>query len=300
MPDDLVQGLLAGLRFETSVFHVGQYCGRWRASTAGRALASYHLVLEGRCHAHIEGRAPLELGPRDGLFFLRDIPHFLSVDANPAALAQGGAPVPMRPLVPAAPDGVGLACGFFHFNSGGAGEPALDGLPDHLIIRAGTPGLAPASTIFDLILAESNHPPERPSPLVARLVDVLFYYVLRHAVQVDPTATGLWALARHGTFAGLVQAILNDPGAGWSVESMARAAHMSRASFFKHFVDVGGSSPAEVLLLIRMRVAAQRIQSGDAISHAAEQVGYQSLAAFSRAFKRAMGVSPSAYRPRPR
>lgn len=294
--DRLVQGLLAGLRFETTVFHVGQYCGRWRASTAGRALASYHLVLSGRCHAHIEGRPPLELSPGDGLFFLRDTPHFLSFAPDPQTLARAEL-TPMRPLSPAAPDGVGLACGFFHFRHG-ANDPALHGLPDHILIRAGTPGLAAANVIFDLILAESNHPPDRPSPLVARLVDLLFYYVLRHAVQVEPESTGLWALARHATFAGLVEAILSDPGKSWSVAEMARVVHMSRASFFKHFVEVGGSSPAELLSTLRMRVAARRIQDGDAIGLAAERVGYQSLGAFSRAFKRVMGVSPSAYRAR--
>lgn len=295
-PDPLVDGLLAGLKLETSVFHVGQYCGRWRASTAGRALASYHLVLEGRCYAHIEGHAPLALGPRDALFFLRDTPHVLTFDPNPGALQGAAAPVAMRPLAPAAPDGVGLACGFFHFR-GGEHEPALDGLPDHLLLRAGAPGLAAASVIFDLILAEPSHAPEQPSPLIARLVDLLFYYVLRHAVQLDASATGLWALARHTTFAGLIQAILSEPGRNWTVEQMARTVHMSRASFFKHFVDVSGRSPAELLLLLRMRVAAQRIGNGDAIGNVAEHVGYQSLAAFSRAFKRALGSSPSTYRP---
>jgi AraC family transcriptional regulator, activator of mtrCDE len=294
--DRLIQGFLAGLRFETTVFHVGQYCGRWRASTSGRALASYHLVLAGRCHAFIEGQPPLELGPRDGLFFLRDTPHILSFDADRRRLEQAQ-PTAMRPLYPAAPDGVGLACGFFHFR-GGANEAVLDGLPDHVLIRGGTPGLEAASVIFDLILAESGHPPDDPSPLVARLVDLLFYYVLRHAVQQDPTSTGVWALARHATYAGLVEAISREPGRDWSVEAMAREVHMSRASFFKHFVEVGGSSPAQLVVLLRMRAAARRIQDGDSIQQAAAAVGYQSLAAFSRAFKRVLGVSPSAYRPR--
>src|SRR6478735_1641955 len=57
--DAFIHWLLASVEVETSVFHVGQYCGTWHASTAGRALASYHLVLRGECFVHLEGRAPI-------------------------------------------------------------------------------------------------------------------------------------------------------------------------------------------------------------------------------------------------
>ncbi|MDA4542231.1 cupin domain-containing protein, partial [Escherichia coli] len=67
-----------GLQWRASVFHVGQYCGRWRASTAGRARASFHLILDGRCWLHLPGQPSVELQPRDGVFLSRDVPHFIS------------------------------------------------------------------------------------------------------------------------------------------------------------------------------------------------------------------------------
>lgn len=290
-PDQLVHWLLSSLKLETSVFHVGQYCGNWRASTSGRALASYHLVLRGRCFVHFPERPALALGPRDGVFFLRDVPHFLSASEEITALQ----PLPMQPLSAEVEDGVALACGFFRFH-GAQSDVLLGGLPDYLVIRADAEGLGATRMLFDLILAEPRRAPDRPSPIVARLADLLFFYVLRHVAQSDRSSSSLWAVTRQPAFAALVERILKEPGRTWSVETMARESGMSRASFFKHFVETSGLSPAQFLTLVRMRIAARRLHSGEHVGVAAEHVGYQSLAAFSRVFKKVIGEQPSSYR----
>ena len=293
--DRLVHWLLSSLKLHTSVFHVGQYCGQWRASTAGHALASYHLVLGGRCFAHIEGHPPVELGPRDCVFFLRDTPHCLSGDAsNGPRVASSAMRALERPLREGE-EGAALACGFFDFR-GTLSELMIGGFPDHIVFRSDETGLAAPRLLFDLMLAEANHPPDAPSPLVARLADVLFFYVLRHLAQSDEAACGLWPLVRRPEFSALVEAILDDPGRDWSVEAMSRTVHMSRASFFKHFTDISGTAPAQFLVLLRMRIAAQRLHEGETAAAAADYVGYQSIAAFSRAFKKVMGEKPSVYR----
>ena len=291
-PDAFIHWLLASVEVETTAFHVGQYCGNWRASTAGRALASYHLVLRGECYVHLPGRAPITLGPRDAVFFLRDVPHFLSADAAGACPDDGAE---MDPLSEETPGSVALACGFFHFR-GALSRLLAEGLPDHVVLRAGTAALASTSALFELILAERQREPSEPSPLVARLADLLFFYVLRHVAKTDASASGLWSLVRNPQLARLVEAVLKEPGKDWVVEDMARNAGMSRASFFKHFEQASGTSPGQFLLLVRMRVAARRLVAGDTAIEAAEHVGYQSLAAFSRAFRKVIGQQPSAYR----
>lgn len=290
--DSFIHWLLASVELETTVFHVGQYCGSWRASTAGRALASYHLVLRGDCFVHIAGRPPIALGPRDAVFFLRDTPHFVSPDAGGDPVSEGAA---MEPLSAESQGGVGLACGFFHFR-GALSRLLNEGLPDYVVLRSETEELAPTRALFDLILAEGNRAPDAPSPLVARLADLLFFYVLRHVARSDASATGLWSLVRRPELAALVEAVLKEPGKSWTVEEMAKSVGMSRASFFKHFEQASGTSPGQFLLLVRMRVAARRLMAGDSTSDAAEHVGYQSLAAFSRAFKKVIGQQPSRYR----
>lgn len=291
-PNKLVHWLLDSVELDTTVFHVGQYCGRWRASTAGRALGSFHLVLHGDCFLHVKGQAPIVLHPRDGVFLLRDIPHFLSPDPDPLADLPT---VAMRPLALTAELTTGLACGFFHFR-GALSSLIVDSFPDYLIIGADDPSLHAASTLFDLILAEAGGDPEQPSPLVARLAEVLFFYVIRHVARQEDIASGLLAIARRTEFTPLLDSMMRDPGQNWSTDNMARVAHMSRASFYKHFVDASGQPPAQFLLLLRMKIAAQRLHAGETIERTAEHVGYRSNAAFARAFKKVIGEQPGAYR----
>lgn len=77
---------------------------------------------------------------------------------------------------------------------------------------------------------------------------------------------------------------------------MADLSHMSRATFFKRFTQIAGTSPSHFLTQIRMKRATQLIEEGVSLARAAEQVGYQSDAAFSRAFKKVTGTLPGALR----
>lgn len=289
--DRLIHWLISGLELDTTLFHVGQYCGNWRASTSGKAPASFHVVLRGQCFLHLGDGDSVPLGPGDAVFLLRDLPHLLSPHADPAIACP---PRPMLPMRPARPDGTSLACGFFHFR-GLAAEMLVDSFPDYLLLRAGSKTALAVAPLFELLLAEADRD-NAASPLIARLTELLFFYLVRDMAQHADVSAGLWAVARRPQFAALLDRLLHAPGQPWSVEEMARVAHMSRASFFKHFVDTCGQSPAQFLLSLRMHIAARRLRDGDSVSRAAEHVGYQSPAAFTRAFTRVVGKRPGAYR----
>ena len=290
--DNLANWLLGSIELDSATLHVGQYCGRWRASTAGRALGSFHLVLQGECFLHMPGAAPLALRAHDGVFLLRDVEHFLSPlrDPDAATAAQ-----PMQALLSSDAGGAGLACGFFQLRGALSGL-ITDSFPDYLVIGAGAPALEAAATLFKLILAEAGGDPLRPSPLVARMVELLFFYLIRHVARGGHSGAGLLALAQRSEFAPLLERLLLEPAHPWTTASMARLAHMSRASFCKHFSAACGQPPAQFLQLLRMKIAAQRLHAGMSVERAAEQVGYQSPAAFSRAFTRVLGQQPGAYR----
>ena len=304
-PDDsadrLVHWLIDSVQLDATVFHLGQYCGRWQASTAGRGLGSFHLVLHGACYLHVDGQAPLRLGPRDAVFMLRDTPHFLSPSPDPAHdPAHGPAHgatygVPMQPLGGPAPDTTALACGFFHFRSA-LSTLIADSFPERLVLRANDPALAAPQALFELILQEPAREADAPSPLVARLVELMFFYVIRHVARADDRATGLLAVASRPEFSALLDRMMQEPGNAWSTESMARAANMSRSSFYKHFSQASGQAPAQFLLLLRMKIAAQRLHGGETVERTAGQVGYHSYAAFSRAFHKVMGEHPGTFR----
>jgi AraC family transcriptional regulator, activator of mtrCDE len=301
--DTVADWLLNGLELKSTIFHAGQYCGIWRASTAGHQRASFHVVLHGRCWLHMPVRAghaahsvPLSAG--DAVFLLADVPHCLSPAPQPPApgheSARAGTMVPLEALG-AWPSSVGLACGFFEFRL------VLDGLllgllPDHVIVRHDHPSQGAASTLFELILAEARRDPHTPSPLIARLAGLLFVYALRALDPPDDLAPSFWSLLHRPAFAPLVAAIIENPGGRWTTERMAEFVHMSRSRFCKQFVDLSGQAPGRFVTLVRMKLAAAMLRAGASLPDAAERAGYQSESAFAQAFKRVTGVQPGTWR----
>lgn len=305
--DKMTDWLLSGLELKSTIFHVGQYCGTWQASTAGHQRASFHLVLHGECWLHLPANAEhdahsVHLDAGDAVFLLHDMPHCLSPDPQPPGSGQEsqriGAMSPLTAQAVARPSGdgsVGIACGFFEFSSG-LDDMLLTLLPDHIVARRDNPSLEGARAIFDLIRAEALHDPHLPSPLIARLTDLLFVYALRALGGGDEIAPCFWSLMRRPEFAPLVNAIIESPDKRWTTDSMASFVHMSRARFCKLFVDVSGQPPAQFVTLIRMKLAAAMLRGGARTPDAAERVGYQSESAFAQAFKRVTGVQPGAWR----
>ena len=288
--------LLSSLEVQSSLYHLGQYCGNWTASTSGRARASFHLILHGRCRADIaSGQESHTLAAGDGIFFLRDVAHVLT-PLQPSATASAACGA-MQPLSPRQPDGTGLACGFFQFRPGLA-DLLADTLPDYLLLRADDERFRAARGVFNLILDETTRAPSASPVVLERLTDLLIFFMLRHLAIQDRQAHGLFVLARDPAMAGLLQAILAEPAAPWSMQDMADRVHMSKATFHRRFTLQSGTTPAQLLQLLRMRVARRLLDQGMGIQEAAERVGYQSQAAFSRVFQRTEGVAPSALRRR--
>lgn len=290
----LIDWLLESLELDASLFHVGRYCGGWHASTHGLARASFHLLVQGSCWLHLDGQPAQALAAGDALFILRDVPYRLSGEASSAA-ACAAPRVPMQALDAGAEEGVGLVCGFFHFHPG-LSELIVDALPTCLLLRAGDPALSAARSLFELILAECARPQGPSAAVLERLSQLLFLYVLRQHCSAAGELRGLLALARQPAFAALLERLIAAPAEDWTLERMAACAGLSRAAFAKRFHELAGQTPGQVLLGLRMREACQRLKEGEAVAEVAEAVGYQSLAAFTRAFDKAVGLPPGAYR----
>ncbi|WP_306345274.1 helix-turn-helix transcriptional regulator [Pandoraea nosoerga] len=188
-----------------------------------------------------------------------------------------------------------MACGFFEFRTD-LDALALGMLPNPIVARRDSGRLDGMTQVFGLIQAEARRPGEAPSPLLARLTDLLFYYALREAVHAEDVAPGMWRLMRRDAFGRLAAAIIESPGERWTTDAMAAFVHMSRARFCKQFAEIGGQPPAQFVTLVRMKTAAALLRAGVPVPEAAEQVGYQSESAFAQAFKRVTGIQPGAWR----
>lgn len=298
--DNLANWLLSSLELQTTLFHVGQYCGMWRAAPSEYMRAGFHLVLNGRCWMHLpehQDSIPLQRG--DAVFFLRETLHYLSPNETPddpeLCLVREGS---MMPIDETVADAVALACGFFNFR-GGLSEMLLGSFPDYLIIRADNAELAGTRAIFDLIVAEAKRTDAEPSPLIVRLTDILFFYVIRQMALTQKISSGLWAVMQSTEFVRLLEAMIKEPEKSWPVEAMADFSNMSRATFFKRFSKIAGQPPNLFLVMVRMKIAAQLLRQGRSITQTAEKVGYQSESAFSKAFKRTVGQQPGAYQRAP-
>lgn len=289
-----IEWLLESLELDASLFHVGRYCGGWHASTQGLARASFHLLVQGRCWLHVDAQAPQALEAGDALFILRDVPYRLSGEASSAA-ACAAPRGQMQALELGAEEGVGLVCGFFHFQPG-LSELIVDSLPSFLLLRAGDPTLAAARSLFELILAECAREQGPSAGVLERLSQLLFLYVLRQHGTAGGELRGLLALARQPAFAALLERLIAAPAEAWTLEQMAACVGLSRAAFAKRFHELAGQTPGQVLLGLRMREACRLLKEGQAVAEVAEAVGYQSVAAFTRAFDKVVGLPPGTYR----
>jgi AraC family transcriptional activator of mtrCDE len=133
--------------------------------------------------------------------------------------------------------------------------------------------------------------------MMSALSTALFALTLRLASEADQAPAGLLALAGRSRLAPAVAAMFADPAHPWSLPELAQLCNMSRATLARHFQETLGRSASDLLTDIRMTQAAKALRTSSASTGAvAEAVGYQSEAAFQRAFKQHMGVTPARWR----
>lgn len=138
--------------------------------------------------------------------------------------------------------------------------------------------------------------------VVTRLADILVIQAIRAWIERDPAAQTGWLGALQDRQIGRAIGLIHrDPARAWSLVSLADAAAMSRSAFAARFTALVGEPAMQYLTRWRMNLALGWLQEGEvAIAALAERLGYQSEAAFSRAFKRCHGCSPGAVRRAPR
>lgn len=287
----MIQWVITGLEPRATLFHLGQYCGSWQASTQGKSIASFHLVLQGQCYLHFETGSSLLLQAGEGIFLLKDLPHRLTPFADPQQTTHH---CKMQPLLPAQTEGTGLACGFFELG-GRLATALLASLPDWLLLKREQTANGALHSLFELLLKEATEADHSATPLIERLTELLFFYLIRDGLKDQPLTPGIWALACHPQFSTLIRQLLDQPAHHWTLAEMAATLHQSRASFIRHFMEVSDCPPAQLLMLLRMQLAAQQLKTGQPVGQVAETVGYQSAAAFSRAFSKVFGTSPGHY-----
>ncbi|GJI96761.1 transcriptional regulator [Duganella caerulea] len=265
------------------------------ASASG--IAPYHLIVRGA--ALVDGADGMTLQAGDLIVFPHGAAHRLYIGDPAQASPMHVAPGLLRYE---GNDGDGPAtdilCGEFRFDDDGA-NGLLAALPPMLVVR--TANRADAQGLNHLIAmlqAEAEAPRAGSGAIVRQLASALFALSIRSWLEQSMAVPGLFAVLAERRLLAALDGMLSAPQRAWTLEQLAAACHMSRATFARLFKQAAGAAPAVVLTQLRMAQAARLLDAGRHAGDVAEAVGYQSEAAFNRAFKRQYLVGPGAWRRR--
>jgi len=270
-------------------------------------VAFFHFLTEGRCKVRLaEGGDTLEAVAGDLILFPQEGRHLMGTDLHLAPM-EGGAQLTPDP---------GSDATFFQLRHGGGGaatrfvcgylalsravfRPLFESLPRVLCIQiGGEPAAAVLRDLFQAGVQESASLRPGGSSVLAKMAELLFVEALRRHIERMPPGGSGWLAGVRDPHVGRALALLHaEPGKAWTVDELAHAAGLSRSALAERFTSMVGESPMQYLTRWRLALAAQVLRaSREPIGRIAERSGYESEAAFSRAFKREFGAPPASWR----
>lgn len=191
-----------------------------------------------------------------------------------------------------------LICGSFQFDRSTL-SPLLAILPPLIHIQSNQGQMADwLESTLKMLAYEARNLKPGSQTILSRLIDIIFVQALRAWLEEQTELAGGWLGALRDSQIGTsISLIHQDPGQNWSVATLANQVGMSRSLFAARFTTLVGEPPLAYLTRWRMHLAATTLAKEKAtMTTVANSVGYESEAAFSKAFKRYFGISPSSYR----
>lgn len=266
--------------------------------------AEFHVVVRGNCWLRIAGHeraVPLRGGdlvvlPRGDAHSLLDSPDSLARPADEIVRGQN-----LDNYGPVTYGGAGLPadvlCGYFEFDRSRP-HPIVAGLPALVHIRnTDRDDIAWLQAALNFMIHETRAAKPGADLVVNRLVEVLFVQVIRAYLQQGETPPGIWAAIADKRIGAALQLMHQAPQKGWTLETLARQVGLSRSAFAAQFSELVGSTPLRYLTALRMQKAQALLEdAGLSTAAVAAEVGYQSEAAFGKAFKKHAGKGPGTYR----
>jgi AraC-like DNA-binding protein len=275
----------------------------------GERLISYHVVTEGRCYATIIGEEPIALEAGEVIVITNGDPHVMSSSpgmradpVTPEAIAMAIAgPLPF--FVKYGMDGppsARLVCGFLACDARPF-NPLLDNLPSVMTAKDSpdSPG-GWLSQFIRVALIESAERRAGSESVLAKASELMFIEVVRRHLVLMPAERTGWLAGLRDPFVSKTLSLMHgNPAHSWTIAELGKRAGLSRSVLAERFTNLVGMPPMQYLAKWRMQIAVGILSDASAnIASIAEEIGYESEAAFSRAFKKLVGVSPSVWRRR--
>ena len=309
---DVLSDVLDNVRLTGSVFFLAEYREPWcliapsSANYAGmlvpcaRNLVVFHVIVEGRCMIGAADDRMVELSCGDAILIARGDEHVMTD-------RPGRDPTPLTDLLPYPPwdkppslsyggNGrpVKVLCGYLHC-ADAALSPFMATLPPFMRVD-GSGSLGNSFAVARrLLIDEAMKQQPGYTSILARLTETFFIEALRRHIATTGGEGPLHALA--DPMVGKALELMHaEPARDWSVEDLAREVAASRSLFASRFASLLGCPPMQYLARWRLQIAARKLtEKAGSIAEVAAQVGYESEAAFNRAFKRHMGAPPATW-----
>lgn len=268
-----------------------------------RHVIAYHFVARGGMQVRIDGGETVNVREGEIVMLPNNDDHRFGSDLGVVAKK---APTVVQPPPPGTlsqirfgggGEGTQLLCGFLGAET--SFDPLRVALPPLLKLDVRTtPSGAWIESSFRFAVSEIASGRLGSSTVLAKLSELLFVEAVSQYVASLPAERRGWLAGLRDPQIGRGLTLMHAlPTDAWTTESLARKVGMSRSVFAERFTSLVGQPPMQYLALWRMHIAAQRLREGrGSVAQIAFAVGYESEAAFSRAFKRQFGTSPGGWR----
>lgn len=312
---DALSDVLRVVRLTGGVFLDARFTAPW--SLAGRVelkdfepflatpeeVIAFHYVVEGRLMAQVENGPSVELKEGEIVLLPRNATHILAsaLDLKPESAKDILMQPPGAGIFSIQYGGGGeethIVCGYL--GSDAAKNPLLAALPTMLTLNvAETPGGAWIAQSFAYAAQQLATPEAGAATVIGKLSELMFVEAVRRYIDGLPQQETGWLAGLRDRAIGRALALLHTkPAADWTADGLASAVNMSRSAFAERFTQLIGAPPMRYLTNWRMQLAASKLRdTRQSIAQIAFGVGYESEAAFTRAFRREMGQPPAAWR----
>lgn len=330
---DVLSDVLRVVRLSGAVFFTTEFSAPWALDSPNpNLLASvvmpeadclvlFHILTEGECIVECAGLPPVRMQAGDVVIFPHGERHMMRSHAE----AQ---PIPLGSVFSqGSPDGLPqvtfggggkksrFICGYLNCDQ--KFNPMAKSLPTMLLVRSrdeyaveaiDKDGAKPAhvtggsrtwlGTTLKFTISEAKMARPGNAAMLGRLTELMFVEILRQYMQQLPEGQGGWLAGLNDAFVGKALRLIHaNPERNWTVSELAREAATSRSVLAQRFTELVGESPMRYLAAWRIQVAKQMLRDeAGAIAEVSARVGYESEAAFNRAFKRATGSPPASWR----
>jgi AraC-like DNA-binding protein len=311
---DALSDALRVLRLTGAVFLDAEFTEPWCVISDPRSndelmagspdIVFFHVLTEGRCRAQMVGEnEALDLVAGDVLMLPRGSRHLMgsNLQLAPAianSIVRPGEGGMLRIDHGGGGDRTRFVCGYLRCDERLCG-PLLESLPAMLRVPLGDgPATAWLAGLLQVGKRESAAPRPGSETVLAKLSELLFVEAMRRYIELLPEEQRGWFAGLGDRFVGRALALMHEqPNRDWTVDELASAVGLSRSALAQRFTEFIGQPPMQYLTRWRLTIAAQRLRTEQTtLARLAEDSGYESEAAFNRAFKRALGTTPAAWR----